>query len=150
MKATAYPNSEAAANEANNKIDKPDDPSHEGYEFIGYDVDLNPVSGYVLVAKYSKIKKTVTYLDPAADNMIISSEIISESGSSNRPGDPSHANFRFKEWVEAIDEDGNIVYVASYEVTCSEAEPKECATCNCPICPSPKQYIVPNTMVKYH
>ena len=146
MKATRYPSGDDATNEANTKAQKPADPSHDGYKFEGWDVDYDPVSGYVLVAKYTPVKKTVTFIDPEAEDPIIKSESTSDTSSVEKPGDPSHENRIFKGWLEAYDADGNVVYIAQYEVICPDTpECKPSGSCVCPACPSGPGRLVPNT-----
>ncbi|MBP3816464.1 MAG: Cna B-type domain-containing protein [Firmicutes bacterium] len=132
LQAKKYADQVAADAEASGKADKPEDPSHEGYEFTGWVVNKDEFGDYIIVATYNEIqeqpveKVTVSYIDGQSGEPIVVRESVEDPSTVEPPAEnPSHEGFSFVDWVEIKDEAGNIIFVAKYDTDCKNTPAKD-------------------------
>ena len=140
LKATRYNNVEEAKEEADSKANAPTVPEHEHFKFIGWDVNYDKNSGFILVAKYDKNDLLVTYVDPLSGSPIVKDEYTDDPGSVIDPSNPAHSGFIFTGWKEVLDSAGNHIRVATYKCNCPSPGP-------CPV--NPTGYTPPRTGIVY-
>ena len=143
LKGLKFDNLEPAKEEADKKTNAPDDPIHDGYKFLGWDVNFDPKSGYVLVAKYNK-ETLVTYIDPISGEPIVKSEYTEDIHSVTDPNDPSHDGYTFTGWKDIVDSDGNHMRIATFKCNCASPGP---GPTPCPV--NPTGYTPPRTGIVY-
>ena len=129
LKATKYNTSAEADDAAQNKTDKPENPSHENYDFVGWVLNQDQFGDWILVAKYNEklpepapAKKTTSYIDPVSGKLI-KSEVTDDPSSVIPPTPSTYGNMQFVEWAEIVDANGNTVFVAKYATDCKNAPP---------------------------
>ena len=146
--ADLFDDAEAAVKEATEKANAPADPSHDGWVFTGWAVNVDEFGDYILVAKYNQVepepektKKIITYIDPLSGKPVLLS--VEDDGTEIVPPEPNkYDDMQFLGWVEVVDPNGNKVYVAKYAADCRNAEPAPPAPSNNPEPPGNK---APNT-----
>lgn len=98
------------------EFDAPNNPSREGYTFLGWDKDFSEVtSDLVITALYRKNIITVSYID-ANGNVLNSSEV--ENFGQDIIADyeaPILNGYTFSEWKKEITENDDINFIATYE-----------------------------------
>lgn len=125
LQSRKYADQNAADAEAKNKADAPTNPSHDGYEFVGWEVSKDEFGDYVLTAKYNAItpaeeKKIVSYVDPQSGKVIVS-EFVDDPSEITPPNAPNYENMAFVGWELAQDANGNYIYMAKYAADCSNS-----------------------------
>ena len=127
LKATKFDASDEADAEAESKAGKPNDPSHDGYTFVGWVKNQDQFGDWILVAKYNetpkppaKEKRTISYIDPESGNPVILSVDADEAASITPPAPEAHEGKQFIGWLQVTDTAGNTIYVARY--SCPECE----------------------------
>ena len=127
LKATKFDTSDEADAEAENKDGKPNDPSHDGYTFVGWVKNQDSFGDWILVAKYNetpkppeKEKRTISYIDPESGNPVLLSVDADEAASITPPAPEAHEGKQFIGWLQVTDTAGNTIYVARY--SCPECE----------------------------
>ena len=129
----------------------PNDPEHNRYRFLGWDINYDKNAGYILVAKYEPNTFHVTYIDPVSGKPIIKDDITSDASSINDPSNPNHIaeGLIFTGWKEVVDSDGNIMRIATYKCNCPKSPDKPDQPC--PVNPSPgnSSYRPPKTGIIY-
>ena len=131
---------EKAHEESKTKAGAPDVPEYEHFKFIGWDVNYDKNSGFILVAKYDKSDLLVTYVDPLSGSPIVKDEYTDDPGSVIDPSNPAHSGFIFTGWKEVLDSAGNHIRVATYKCNCPSPGP-------CPV--NPTGYTPPRTGIVY-
>ena len=125
--------------------------AHEGFEFVGWNVERDAAGNYIAVAKYNVVAppapaKTVSYLDPQAANPLLVSVETDDPSSVKAPADPSHAGLKFVGWQEITDSAGNKVFVPKYEPVCPECPTPDCGNRTTPTpTPTPSWNVVPSS-----
>ena len=123
VKSTPYPTTEAAKAAAVGRTNAPANPSHEGYNFLGWDLNWDDNGNYVMVALYSDVVKpaapVVSYVDGQKGNPLLTSKQTNDPNNVKKPKNPKHKNLQFVGWKKTVDAGGNIIYVAQYKADCS-------------------------------
>ena len=111
------------------KSGAPKDPQHEGYEFIGWEINQDEFGDYIMVAKYSEVVTTdkivVSYVDGNSKEGIVKYALTDDPSKVEAPSDPNHKGLIFVGWKEAVDANGNIIYIAQYEPYCPKNDEPE-------------------------
>ena len=133
-KTLRYGDPNAAKDESEKMENKPEDPSHAGYTFIGWAKNYSGVDefigidegddekriggNYVMVAMYSAIPvkpdPIVSYVDPQSGKIV-----TGKVGEVVQPANPKAKNMQFVKWVKTTDAAGNTIYAAQYECDCA-------------------------------
>jgi uncharacterized repeat protein (TIGR02543 family) len=108
---------------------QPADPEKkEGKTFAGWDKVQDDDGNITYTARWiddPETAKTITYIDPMADNALIKSKHEGEAGANIDPeGTPAHDDMDFVKWDEVKDADGNIIRFARYVPNCDNVQNK--------------------------
>ena len=110
---------------------QPAPPEREGYTFGGWlrkqdaDGNVTYTANWIEIKKDPEVRKTVTYIDPMAENAKVKSGYTDNAEDMKEPeGTPSHESMQFTGWKEVTDNEGNIVKYASYKVDCENPQNK--------------------------
>jgi|GEM_PF-5417114 len=94
----------------------PEAPEREGYEFVGWDTDIDSITGDVTVtAEYEVKEHTVTFED--YDGTVLDTQTVEHGAAASLPEEPERDGYEFLGWdgeYEDITED--VTLQAEYEV----------------------------------
>ena len=126
VKSTRYGTKNQAESAAEKQKDKPADPSHAGYNFLGWALNRDENDNWILVATYADAtpaaKKITTYIDPQSGKVML---VSGESGTIKKPAKPKHDGMIFVKWVKSIDAAGNTIYVAKFKCANKGSSPSD-------------------------
>jgi LPXTG-motif cell wall-anchored protein len=90
-------------------------PTREGYTFIGWDREFNPVTGNITVtAQYEINQYTVRFLD--YDGTVIDTQTVDYNTAATAPADPTRDGYTFTGWDTSFDAvTSDLTVTAQYE-----------------------------------
>jgi len=102
----------------------PADPTREGHDFIGWDVDFDYVTRDLTVTAQYRIKTfTVTFVD--RDGTVLSTQTVEWNAAATAPAVPAWEDFTFTGWDKPFDHvKSDLTVTAQYKPNAAEPTPK--------------------------
>ena len=114
---------EIAEGEDPESIEKPEAPSHENMQFVGWEKTQDAAGNWIYAARYESDCKNpqpekehwVTYVDP--DGTVYVEKVYIKNGDEEpeAPKDLVKAGYEFDRWDRSVDADGNVTYTAVWK-----------------------------------